>query len=98
MFHDNPNIRVTDGTPLGGVAVERADSLLSGVTVLRVTARPKPKTVRKSGWVNIYRDRDDEHQRILGPRIFPSEYAANAPLSLVNRVAVARIEWEEVEE
>ena len=96
-FHDNPKVRVTDDTPLGSVAVERADSLLSGVTVLRVTSEPKPKTVKKSGWVNIYRDRNDKYKRNVGPRIFPSEYAANSPLSLVNRVAVARIEWEEVE-
>lgn len=96
-FHDNPKIRVTDDTPLGSVAVERADSLLSGVTVLRVTSEPKHKTVKKSGWVNIYRDRNDEDKRNVGPRIFPSEYAANSPLSLPNRVAVARIEWEEVE-
>ena len=97
-FHDNPTIKVTDNTPLGSVTVEPADGLLSGVTVLSVTTAPKPKTVKKSGWVNIYRDSNDEHRRNVGTCIFPSEYAANAPLSLVNRVAVARIEWEEVTE
>ena len=95
-FHDNPKIRVTDDTPLGSVIVEPADSLLSETTVLSVTTAPKPKTVKLSGWVNIYRDIEDEHKRNVGTRIFPSEYAANAPLSLLNRVAVARIEWEEV--
>ena len=54
-FHDNPTIKVTDNTPLGRVTVEPADSLLSGVTVLRVITAQKPKTVKKSGWVNIYR-------------------------------------------
>jgi hypothetical protein len=97
-FFDSPKIKVIDDTPLGSVTVERADSLLSGGTVLSVTTAPKPKTVKRSGWVNIYRDREDEKQRYVGTRIFPSEYAANAPLSLVNRVAVARIEWEEVTE
>ena len=96
-FHDNPKIRVTDDTPIGSVAVERADSLLSCVTVLRVTTAPKPKTVRKSGWVNIYRDRKDENKRMVGTHIYPSEYAATAPLSLLNCVATVRIEWEEVE-
>ena len=96
-FHDNPKIRVTDETPLGSVAVERADSLLPGVTVLRVTTAPKPKTVRKSGWVNIYRDGNDDNKRTVGTHIFPSVYAATAPLSLLNCVATVRIEWEEVQ-
>lgn len=94
-FHDSPKTRVTDDTPLGSVAVERADSLLSGVTVLRVTSNPKPKTVMKSGWVNIYRDRKDENKRTVGTHIYPSEYAATAPLALLNCVATVRIEWEE---
>ncbi|MBR3551496.1 MAG: hypothetical protein IKO09_05840 [Bacteroidales bacterium] len=59
--------------------------------------KTKPKTVRREGWVNIYRDSKDGNHRTVGTCIYPSEYAANAPLSLVNRVAVARIEWEEPE-
>ena len=59
--------------------------------------KTKPKTVRRDGWVNIYRDSKDGNQRTVGTCIYPSEYAANAPLSLVNRVAVARIVWEEPE-
>ena len=94
-FHDNPKIRVTDETPLGSVAVERADSLLSGVTVLRVTTAPKPKTVTKSGWVNIYAKGDS---RITGRTVFASENAAKVAPSTdgTTRIATMRLVWEEV--
>ena len=94
-FHDNPKIMVTDDTPLGSVAMERADSLLSGVTVLRVTTAPKPKTVRKSGWVNIYRATDARSKRIVGT-IYDTKGEANKVPKLAARIAVAKIEWEEV--
>lgn len=96
-FHDSPKIMVTDDTPLGSVALERADSLLSGVTVLRVTTAPKPKTVRKSGWVNIYRATDDRSKRIVGTIYDTKEEANKLPKSAA-RIAVAKIEWEEVTE
>lgn len=94
-FHDNPTIKVTDGTPLGSVTVEPADSLLSGITVLRVTTAPKPKTVKKSGWVNIYRATDDRSKRIVGT-IYDTKAEANELPKSASRIAVARIEWEEV--
>lgn len=93
-FHDDPEIRVTDGTPLGSVAVERADSLLSGVTVLRVTTAPKPKTEKHSGWINIF--------RISGKRIINGLYESNVEAENAVgiydefHVATVRVEWEEV--
>lgn len=95
-FHENPTIKVTDNTPLGSVAVERSDSFLSGVTVLRVTTAPEPRTVRRSGWVNIYRAYDDKSKRIVGT-IYDTKAEANKLPKSASRIAVARIEWEEVE-
>ena len=107
-FHDNPKIRVTDETPLGSVAVERADSLLSGVAVLRVTTKPKPKTVKKSGWVNIYRASFDNYKTTPenmrpAPQVYNSKEAAEQavrllsdPVELQMFTATAKIEWEEV--
>ena len=57
--------------------------------------KTKPKTVKREGWVNIYRDSKDDNKRTVGTHIYPSEYAATAPLALLNCVATVRIEWEE---
>ena len=96
-FFDSPKIRVTDDTPLGSVAVERADSLLSGVPVLRVTTAPKPKTVTRHGWVNLY------HKGwidgiIPGSRLFKTEEEAASSFDIsleCEKLATARVEWEE---
>lgn len=95
-FHDSPKVRVTDDTPIGSVAVEQADSLLSGVTVLRVTTAPKPKTEKHSGWINIF--------RISGKRIINGLYESNVEaensVGIYDEfhVATVRVEWEEVQE
>lgn len=106
-FHDSPKTRVTDDTPLGSVAVERAESLLSGVTVLRVTTAPKPKTVRKSGWVNIYRVNSDNYKttpdnRRPSPQVYNSKEAAEQAVRLLSDpverqmfIATVKVEWEE---
>ena len=107
-FHDNPKIRVTDDTPLECVAVERADSLLSGVTVMRVTTKPKPKTVRKSGWVNIYRASFDNYKTTPenmrpAPQVYNSKEAAEQAFRMLSDpaerkmfIATVKVEWEEV--
>ena len=99
-FHDNPKIRVTDDTPLGSVAVERAESLLSGVTVLRVTTAPKPKTVKKSGWANLYRTVLGNYC-IIGNVYGMEKDCYTDPTRkevIINAefVTTAKIEWEEV--
>ena len=97
-FRDNPKITVTDDTPLGSVTVERADSLLSCVTVLRVTAKPKPKTVRKSGWVNILRSETDG-MTYCGDNIYKDKsLAERVGEDCGNNIATVRVEWEEVEQ
>lgn len=99
-FHDSPKVRVTDDTPLGSVALERADSLLSGVTVLRVTTAPKPKTVRKSGWVNIYHKGWIDGV-IPGGKIFKTEEEAASSFDIsveCEKLATVRVVWEEVTE
>lgn len=99
-FRDNPKIRVTDDTPLGSVAVEPADSLLSGVTVLNVTTAPKPKTVRNSGWVNLYKVKGVKP--IPVGFVYKTKEECNADASrLVSEndfLAVAKVEWEEVQQ
>ena len=99
-FHDNPKIMVTDDTPLECVAVERADSLLSGVTVLRVTTAPKPKTVRKSMWGNLYKTGLGNYF-IIGKMYGKENECYTDPTRkevIVNAdfVTTAKIEWEEV--
>ena len=107
-FHDNPKIMVTDDTPLECVTVERSDSLLSGVTVLRVTTKPKPKTVRKSGWVNIYRASFDNYKTTPenmrpAPQVYNSKEAAEQAFRMLSDqaerkmfIATVKVEWEEV--
>lgn len=92
-LHDNPKIRVTDETPLGSVAVERADSLLSGVTVLLVTTKPKPKTVKKSGWIQLYKDSRGYFAGYVreSKEDFVKEIGYNC-----EKVAAVKIDWEEV--
>lgn len=100
-FHDNQEIRVTDDTPLGSIAVERADSLLSGVTVLRVITAPKPKIVKKSGWVNLYRTELGNYC-IIGKVYGMENDCYTDPTRkevIINAefVTTAKIEWEEAE-
>jgi hypothetical protein len=92
-FHDSPKIRVTDDKPLGSVAVERSDSLLSGVTVLRVTTAPKPETVKKSGWIQLYKDSRGYFAGYVreNKEDFKKEIGYNC-----DKVATVRVEWEEV--
>lgn len=100
-FSGNPKIRVTDDMPLGSVALERADSLLSGVTVLRVTTAPKPKIVQKSGWVNLYRTVLGNYC-IIGKLYGMEKDCYTDPTRkeiIINAefVTTAKIEWKEAE-
>lgn len=98
-FYDNPKIMVTDDTPIGSVFVDRIGAGGVGPDVVRITVltKPKPKTVRHSGWVNIYRAADDKSRRIAGT-IYDTKAEANELPNSAARIAVARIEWEEVEQ
>ena len=74
-FFDNPKIMVTDDTPIGFVFIDHIVS--GGITpddvYITVHSKPKPKTVRKSGWVIVGDCYDDCNQRFLDNRIFPTK-------------------------
>lgn len=90
-FSDKPKIKVTDNTPVGEITYACAPGSITFI----VKTKPKPKTVRKSGWVNIYRAIDDRSKRIVGT-IYDTKAEANKLPKSAERIAVAKIEWEEV--
>ena len=98
-LYDNPKIRVTDNTPIDSVFIDSIGSGGIPTYVLRITVltKPKPKTVTKSGWVNVYAKGDS---RITGRTVFASENGAKATPSTdgVARVATVRVVWEEVQQ
>lgn len=99
LFFDSPKIRVSDDTPINFVHLDCIGSGGQGpdTVYIKVLTKPKPKTVKKSGWVNIYRAADDRSKRIVGA-IYDTKAESNKlPLS-ASRIAVAKIEWEEVSE
>jgi hypothetical protein len=69
--------------------------------VLRVTAKPKLKTVMKSGWVNLYRTVLGNYC-IIG-KVYGMENECytdptrKEPIINAEFVTTAKIEWEEVE-
>lgn len=91
-FFDNPKIRVTDDTPIDEISYASAPCSM----VFVVKTKPKPKTVKKSGWVCIYRATDDKTKRVVGT-IYDTKAEANMLPKSASRIAVAKIEWEEVE-
>lgn len=92
---DSPKLRVADGTLIGEVTYT---SIPGGMTFI-IKTKPRPKTVKKSGFVNLYRG------GILfgincGYRVFSSEQEARDIFDMTaecDKFAVAKIEWEEVE-
>lgn len=111
-FFDNPKIRVTDDTPIGLVFIDHIGSggITPDVVYITILSKPKPKTVRKSGWVNVYRAGFESYKttpdnRRPAPQIFNSKEAAEQAVRLlfdpIERqmfIANAKIEWEEVQE
>lgn len=91
-FQGNPKIRVTDNTPVGEITYT---SVPGGITFI-VKIKPKPKTVKQSGWINIF--------RISGKRIinglYESKVEAEKAVGIYDEfhVATVRVEWEEVME
>ena len=95
-FFDNPKIRVTDETPIGLVFIDRIGSggITPDVVYITVVTKPKPKTVRKSGWICIYNDRG----RYMTNRfVFESKEDAIRNWYGIPDPIAAKIEWEEVE-
>lgn len=95
-FFDNPKIRVTDDTPIGLVFVDSISSGGINPDTVRITVitKPKPKTVIKSGWINIF---------MLGEkRVINGFYKSKEEaLSYIGpekdlHVATVKVEWEEL--
>lgn len=96
FFEGGQKVKVVDDTPIDKVLFDRTDYTLNARASFRVFTKPKPKTVRKSGWVNIYRAPYDKSKRIVGT-IYNTKSEANMLPKSAARIAVAKIEWEEVE-
>lgn len=90
-FFDNPKIRVNDDTPIDEIQYASAPGSFTFI----VKTKQKPKTVKKSGWVNLFRlcgkmfvnglyDSKEEAENVAG-------------ISDEFHVATVRVEWEEVE-
>lgn len=88
---DNPKLRVSDGTPLDFVTYASTP----GSMVFNVTTKPKPKTVRKSGLVNIFR----LCGKMIVNGLYDSKEEAKKEVGISDEfhVATVRVEWEEVE-
>lgn len=90
-FFDNPKIRVTDDTPIDEISYASAP----GSVTFIVNTKPKPKTVKKSGWIQLYKD----SRRYFAGYVrenkedFSKEIGYNC-----EKVAAVKIEWEEVAE
>lgn len=95
-FHDTPKIRVTDDTPIGSVVWDyHGGGMFGGASdQFTVLTKPKPKTVRKSGWLNIF--------RLAGKRVinglYDSKEQAEKAVGISDEfhVTTVRVEWEEV--
>lgn len=91
-FKESPKVRVTDNTPIGSVTMDGNGDIF-------ITTKPCPKTVTRHGWVNLY------HKGwidgiIPGSRLFKTEEEAAGRFDIstdCEKLATARVEWEEVE-
>ena len=105
-FSGNLKIMVTDNTPVGEIIYT---SVPGGITFI-VKTKPKPKTVKKAGWVNLYRASFDNYKTTPdnmrpAPQVYNSKEAAEQAVRLLSDpaerqmfIATVRVEWEEVPE
>lgn len=97
-FFDSPKIRVTDDTPINFVYLDCIGSGGIGpdTVYIKVLTKPKPKTVKKSGWVNVWRSETDG-MTYCGESIFMDKsLAERVGKDRRNYIATVKIEWEEV--
>lgn len=97
FFEGGQKVKVVDDTPIDKVLFDRTDYTLNARASFRVFTKPKPKTVKKSGWVNIYKC---DVGRTTGRIIFETETAAKLARSLegLKKVDTVCVEWEEVQQ
>lgn len=87
-FSGNPNIRVTDNTPVGEITYT---SFPGGITFI-VKTKPKPKIVKRSGLIQLYKDSRGYFAGYVreNKEDFKKEIGYNC-----EKVATVRVEWEE---
>lgn len=91
---ENPKLRVADSTPIDEVTYASAP----GSMVFAVKTRPEPETVKKSGWVNIWRSETDG-MTYCGENIYDDKsLAERVGEDSGNNIATVRVEWEEVKQ
>lgn len=108
FFEGGQKVKVVDDTPIDKVLFDLTDYTLNARASFRVFTKQKPKTVRNSGWVNIYRAGFNNYKttpdnRRPAPQVYNSKEAAEQAVRLLSDpeeqqrfIATARIEWEEV--
>ena len=97
FFEGGQKVKVVDDTPIDKVMFDRTDYTLHARASFRVFTKPKPKTVMKSGWVNIWRSETDG-LTYCGENIYEDKsFAERVGEDCGNNIATAKIEWEEVE-
>ena len=98
FFKGGQKTKVVDNTPIDKVLFDRTDYLFNARTSFRVFTKPKPNTVKKSGFVNLYRGGILQGIN-CGYRVFASEQESREIFDMTadcEKFAVAKIEWEEV--
>lgn len=96
FFEGCQKVKVVDNTPIDKVLFDRTDSTLHARASFRVITKPKPKTVMKSGWTNIFKLGE---KRVLSG-FYKSKEEAVSFIGLEKdiHIATVKVEWEEVQE
>ena len=94
FFEGGQKVKVVDDTPIDNVLFDRTDYTLNARASFRVITKPKPKTVRKFGWINIFKLGG---KRVLNGFYKSKEEAASfIGIEKDIHVATVKVEWEEV--
>ena len=95
FFEGGQKVKVVDDTPIDKVMFDRTDYTLHARASFRVFTKPKPKTVMKSGWIQLYKDSRGYFAGYVreSKEDFVKEIGYNC-----EKVAAVKIEWEEVAE
>lgn len=97
-FEGGQKTIVVDDTPIDKVLFDRTDYTFNARWSFRVFTKPKPKTVKKSGWVNVWRSEMDGIT-YCGDNIYEDKsLAERVGKDCGNNIFTAKIEWEEVKE
>ena len=97
FFEGGQKVKVVDNTPIEKVLFDRADYTLNARASFIVITKPKPKTVRKSGWVNIFKHK--ETKPFPAGFIYDDKKQCESDEAYLHCnglfLAFAKIEWEE---